>query len=95
MDKCHHGIAPNNLIDKLCLQNLYSERLSRHTDESTYHIPNTRTKTAEASFMITGPTIWNKIPINVREASSVDTFKKLYKKEILGLNVKLSHTERI
>ena len=93
MYKCHHGIAPNNLIDKLCLQNLYSERLSRHTDESTYHIPNTRTKAAEASFMITGPTIWNKIPVNVREAPCVNTFKKLYKKEILGLDVKLSHTE--
>ena len=87
MYKCHQGTAPNNLIDKLCLQSLLSERTSRHTDASTYNIPKSRIKKAEASFYITGPKIWNKIPQHIRDAPSVDTFKKLYKKEILGLNV--------
>ena len=78
MYKCHHrGLAPNNLIDKLCLQNDISERTSRHTDESSYCIFNTRTKTAEASFTFTGPTVWNRIPLHIRDAPSVDTLKIL------------------
>ena len=90
MFKCHQGAAPNNLMDKLCLQSQVTERTTRHTDDSMYYIPKTRTKTTESAFMVTGPRIWNKIPQKIRNAPSLDTFKKLYKKEILGLNVKFS-----
>ena len=93
MYKCHQGIAPNNLMDKLNLQSQVADRTTRHTDESTYHIPNTRTKSAEAMFMIKGPTIWNKIPLHIRDAPSVDAFKRLYKKDVLGLTVKMPHTK--
>ena len=35
-------------------------------------------------FFVQGPTVWNKIPAHIREADSVELFKKQYKKEILG-----------
>ena len=91
MYKCHEGMAPANLTDKLDLHSEINIRLSRHTDEATYHIPRTRTRTAEASFIVQGPTVWNRVPLHIRNAPSLDTFKKYYKKEILGLEVP-SHT---
>ena len=89
MYKCHHGTAPTNLTDKLCLQSQISERVSRHIDESTYYIPKTRIKTTDAAFMTQGPTVWNRIPQHIRDATSIDNFKKHYKKDVLGLDVKM------
>jgi len=85
MYKCHQGDAPATLTDKLTLQNMITDRATRYSDVSTYHIPRTRTRKAEAAFRNQGPLVWNKIPLNIREASSLKTFKRLYKKEILGL----------
>ena len=87
MYKCHQGTAPANLVDKLNLHSDITERVSRHADENTYHIPRTRIKKTVESFKIQGPTVWNRIPSNIRDAPTLDTFKKNYKKEILGLNV--------
>ena len=62
MYKCHQDDAPVTLTDKLTLQNQLTDRASRFSDESTYHIPRTRIKKAEAAFRIQGPSIWNSIP---------------------------------
>ena len=87
MYKCHNGTAPAYLTDKIDLHCEMNVRTTRHSDDTTYHIPRTNTRKAEAAFMVQGPTIWNRIPYNIRNAPSLDTFKKYYKKEILGLDV--------
>ena len=84
---CHQDDAPVILTDKLTLQNQLTDRTTRYSDESTYHIPRTRTKKAEAAFRIQGPSIWNSIPSNIREAQNLEIFKRCYKKEILGLKI--------
>jgi hypothetical protein len=88
MYKCHNGCAPAILTDKLTLQSEITERRSRHSDECMYHVPRTRTKKAERAFIVQGPVIWNKIPLDIREAPSLECFKRKYKKDILGLNVR-------
>ena len=88
MFKCHDGTAPAYLSDKLNLHTDLNVRQSRHTDDSTYHVPRTNTKKAEAAFMVQGPTVWNRIPANIRNAPTLDKFKTAYKQEILGLQKK-------
>ena len=83
MYKCHEGLAPAYLMDKLNLHSELNLRPSRHTDEATYNIQRTRTKKAETAMTIKGPTIWNKLPANIRNAASLNQFKKMYKKDIL------------
>ena len=83
--KCHHGMAPDYLTDKMNLHSEINIRPSRHIDEATYNIPRTRTTTAEAAFAVQGPTVWNRIPVHIRNATNLEDFKKLYKKEILLL----------
>ena len=84
MFKCHDGSAPEYLSDNLDLHKEVSIRPSRHTDDATYKIPGTRINITDTAFFVQGPTIWNKIPAHIREADSLESFKKQYKKEILG-----------
>ena len=84
MFKCHDGSAPEYLSDNLDRHTEVQIRQSRHTDDTTYKIPGTRINITDTAFFIQGPTVWNKIPVHIREVESVALFKKLYKKEILG-----------
>jgi len=88
MYKCHEGMAPAYLTDKLDLHSEINIRASRHTDEATYNIPRTRTEKAKSTFAVQGPKVWNNIPLHIRNAPSVETFKKMYKKEILQLQTR-------
>ena len=83
MYKCNEGLAPMHLIDKLNLHRELNIRPSRHTDEATYNIPRTRIEKAKTAFYVQGPSVWNKIPLHIRTASTVEEFKKCYKKELL------------
>ena len=38
-------------------------------------IPGTRTRTADNAFQVAGPSQWNSLPSNMRQAKSVDIFK--------------------
>ena len=91
--KCCQDIAPAYLTDKLTLHSEINIRPSRHTDEATFHIPRTRTELATSAFAVQGPTVWNRIPLHIRNASSVNTFKKMYKTEILKTRNQLQHQD--
>ena len=88
MYKCHEGLAPPYLSDTLTLHSEINVRPSRHTDEATYQIPRTRTEKGKSAFIVQGPTIWNRIPLQIREADSAELFKNKYKTEILKLNTR-------
>ena len=42
-------------------------------------IPKTKTQFAERNFTYRGPVYWNLLPVEVKQASSFDNFKKLIK----------------
>ena len=87
MFKCNQGMAPTYLTDKLDLHSEINIRPSRHTDESTYNIPRTRTEKAKDAFVVQGPTVWNRIPSQIRAEATIERFKKSYKKELLGMDM--------
>ena len=44
------------------------------------NIPRTKTVTfGPRSFEVAGPTLWNSLPVNIRNANSLPLFKKLLK----------------
>ena len=77
--KCYKGKAPKYLCELLKIEQRteISRRLRSHQDNSVlYKIPFTKAKTfADRSFGVAGPRIWNGLPIDVREAGTVDSFK--------------------
>ena len=87
MYKCYNGIAPNYMNDKITRHEELGTRATRHTDEFTLTIPTTQLRQADRTFTTQGPLIWNALPTEVKDAPSVDTFKRRYKKLVLGLEV--------
>jgi len=77
--KCLDNQAPDYL--KCMLQTptrIQSTRSSQ--DLSLLLVPSTRTKTfADRNFSVTGPRLWNELPTNLRQLSSLNDFKKQLK----------------
>jgi hypothetical protein len=44
----------------------------------------------EGAFIVQGPTVWNRVPLHIHNAPSLDTLKKYYRKEILALEVPIT-----
>ena len=42
-------------------------------------IPKHRTKFAEHAFIVAGSMAWNRLPLTIREATSLTTFRRLLK----------------
>ena len=80
-------MAPNYMNDKITRHEELGTRLTRHTDEHTVVVPLTELKQADRAFAVQGPKIWNNLPTTVKEAPTVDTFKRRYKKMVLGLEI--------
>ena len=79
----------------LCFKNLIPESLSKcfvlksevHSYNTRnpydYKIPRARLNARFCSIFYKGPKIWNKIPIEIRNSPSLNTFKRRYKKFLL------------
>ena len=77
MFNCSKGQAPAYLTE------LLSEQVPRHRLRSSdfatgcYGVPFNKRKTfGDRSFKTVGPKLWNKLPLDLRNSISVDTFKK-------------------
>ncbi len=73
--------------DKITRHDELGIRPTRHTDEYTVTVPATELKQADRAFTTQGPQIWNSLPTEVKEAPSVNSFKRRYKKVVLCLQV--------
>ena len=77
--KCLHNLAPDylsNLIQRRKCH--YSTRSS--TSGCLLHVPFTKASTfRDRSFSVAGPKLWNSLPENVRDCSSIDSFKSKLK----------------
>ena len=76
--KILHGAAPAYLTD---LVNIYTPTRSlRSAEEELLVVPRSRTTHyGDRAFSILAPKLWNNLPHNIKEASSVPTFKKRLK----------------
>ena len=77
--RCIYGTAPQYLKDLLILAS-NPRSLRSSNDRTKLIIPFTRCKTfAMHSFSIAAPTIWNQLPMSVRETTNFELFKRQLK----------------
>ena len=81
--KACNNLAPAYISDilKFSSNETYNLRSASHNDIT---IPRYRTNYAKKSFCYTGAKVWNNIPIEIRNANSLSSFKTRYKKNILN-----------
>ena len=76
---CIHKLAPTYLCKRLTLK---PKRGLRSDNKLVLDIPRTKLKLktyGDRSFSIAGPTLWNKLPRDIRLSESVDIFKQKLK----------------
>ena len=78
--KSIHGLAPEYLSELIKLKTSGRYHL-RSCDKLLLDCPRIKTRVTlgDRSFAIAAPTLWNSLPMEVRYATSVTTFKKLLK----------------
>ena len=79
--KCLTDSAPRYLIDSISLKPTPSSGpVTRSAlDRTLLNIPMCKLTCGDKSFTAAGPSIWNSLPRNIRDASSLTQFKKLLK----------------
>ena len=76
--KALNGQGPSYIADSLV--SYTPSRALRSSNTGLLEVPrNSKKKIGDAAFVNYAPKLWNAIPIEIREASSVDVFKKQLK----------------
>ncbi|XP_029941085.1 uncharacterized protein LOC115383145 [Salarias fasciatus] len=79
-----HGQAPLYITD--LLQPYVTSRSLRSSDQGLLVVPRSRLKTkGDRAFEVVAPTLWNSLPVNLRSADTVDSFKKQLKTHLYSL----------
>ena len=76
------NLLPNSLMNYFHLNTSvhnYSTRISRNI-----HIPQCNTSLFKNSIFFQGPVIWNSVPVDIQNSSSVSVFKRKYKMFLLS-----------
>ena len=75
--KCLHDMAPTYLSD--VLQAYTPTRSLRSASKGLLQVPKFRLSTlGERSFASFAPRLWNELPVQLRNCTSLDTFKSVY-----------------
>ena len=84
--RCLHGMAPQYLQD---LITPYTPRRELHSiDKNLLTVPVSRLKTyGDRSFAVAAPKAWNKLPIEVRNAPSLQVFKQRLKTHLFKTDI--------
>ena len=76
-----------NDISPKCMKEYFSINSDIHSyntrQASLYHVPNYRNDKCQVSIKYQGPTIWNNIPEDIRNSSSLNSFKIHVKRYLL------------
>ncbi len=75
--KCVNGLAPEYLSD--CLKAYNGPSSLRSSGQGLFQVMKTTTNWGDRSFYVCGPRLWNSLPAGVREAKTVNGFKKRLK----------------
>ena len=75
--KSLHGLAPKYISDML--ETYEPTRTLRTSGRGLLLVPRVRTKQGEAAFQVYAPKIWNSLPEDVRQASTLTMFKSRMK----------------
>ena len=59
-------------------------RLLRSSSLNNLHVPRARTNWGVRAFSVSAPSVWNTLPIKLRQSNTITTFRKLLKTHFFG-----------
>ena len=74
--KCLNGTAPQYLVDFITYKPKGTRFTRSSIDTTLLTSQYARTSIGDKSFCISGPSLWNSLPKNIREAHTLSGFKK-------------------
>ena len=77
--KCQKGEAPSYLINKISYVSKNNPYQLRNVVNGNLYVPKPRTETFKKSFSYSGPSLWNNLPITIRNVPSTNAFKEKLK----------------
>ena len=82
--KCLNNCAPSYLADNIRPLSDDPNRLRlRSAKSADVFVPATKTKAGDRAFRVAGPRVWNSLPASIKEAKTIDVFKKQLKMHLL------------
>ena len=79
--KIINKLSPESLQDKFELRSVYSNYETRNCHD--LQIPRLDTERAKSGFKYSALKLWNDVPVDIREASTLKCFKKKLKAHLL------------
>ena len=80
--KCLHNCAPSYLQSDLINPSDFHDHFTRHTISGKLSLPKFKTDCYKYSPIVSSISAWNRLDSEIREASSIYSFKKLFKQSI-------------
>ena len=77
--KCLHNCAPSYLQSDLINPSEFHDHFTRHTISGKLSLPKFKTDCYKYSPIVSSISAWNRLDSEIREASSIYSFKKLFK----------------
>ena len=73
--KILHGLAPKSLTRLFTYVSDISSRTTRQSEQKLLYIIKPRLELTKRSFRVRAAYYWNTLPVHVRDAPTLDTFK--------------------
>ena len=92
MYKAIHGDAPQYMCNQLTMACEYHNRDTRYSSSMNVHVPKPKHESLRNSFQYSGAVAWNQLPMFLKESSTLEGFKKGYKKHYFYQKYNFSNT---
>ena len=79
MYKCVNETAPRRLVNELVMSSYTHDISTRSTQNLKVQVPYPNCEMFRNSFKYQGAVLWNSLPAQLRSASDLNSFKRLYK----------------
>ena len=80
--RCLNGSAPSYMKDML--KPYTPDQRLRSSNQEYLEIPKSTTSSSTRSFNFAAPTLWNKLPLEMRKANTIKAFKKQLKTHLFS-----------
>ena len=77
------GQAPEYISSMLTYVSEHHERQTRLTVLDLLHIPRSHSAYFDRAFSVQGPKLWNSLPADIRNSTSINRFKRELKRYLL------------
>jgi hypothetical protein len=82
MFKCIHGLAPEYLVNQIVMACEVADRSTRFNDFNNVYVPFPRKDVFKSSFIYNSSHLWNDMPNDLKDLTSLSDFKMSIKKYV-------------